>query len=80
MDSGIQVAVNGSADDGDNDVGRAQTVRVGGGLKSFSQDLLQDGLRTILAERHNTGVNGLNFRGINIQQRDRQTTAGQHDA
>ena len=80
VDRGIEVAVNRSADDGNDDVSRAQTVCVGGGPESLSQNLLENRFSAILAERHDAGIDGLDFGGIDIEQGDRQATAGQDDA
>src|SRR5271157_872953 len=80
VDRGIQVAVNGSADDSNDDVGRAQTVWVSGGPESLSQNLLENGLSAILAERHDAGVDGLDFGRIDIEQGDGQAMACQDDA
>ena len=74
------MAVHRRAHHRDNDVGGSQASRVQRRLQRVPQDLLQDWFGAFFAERHAAGVDGLHLRGVNIQQSDRPTVAGQNDA
>jgi hypothetical protein len=64
------VPVNRCADNGDDYVRRSQTLRVGGGGKSFAQDLAQNGLSTSFTERHLAGVDFFDLGWVDIEERN----------